>query len=44
MAACSREVELAEGGEGFGADEGDVAGEDEEVFREGGGRSARSRL
>ena len=29
------EVEVADGGEGFGADEGDVAGEDEEVFGKG---------
>ena len=35
MAACSREVEVADGGDGFGADERDVAGEDEEMFGEG---------
>ena len=29
-------VEVADGGDGFGADEGDVAGEDEEVFGEWG--------
>ncbi len=29
------EMDVADGGDGFGADEGDVAGEDEEMFREG---------
>ena len=29
------EVDVADSGDGFGADEGDVAGEDEQMFREG---------
>ena len=35
MAACSSWCRVAEGADGLGADEGDVAGEDDEVLGEG---------
>ena len=38
------EVEVADGGDGFGADEGDVAGEDEEMLGRGAPESSKSAL
>jgi hypothetical protein len=43
MAARSRGAASQSGGEGLGADEGDVAGEDEEVLGEGLRRRVRRR-